>query len=259
MSPPDARIRLYQAEDEKTVRFAIGKSNLEGLATANKKSSLHFVTLIIWIALSVAMVEYMQWWPKLEQGFIGYLGPLPAFGAMAVPFIALFDWINRPQFEDLAQEALRGPDIPDMLQYYSRSPASGLWILEFDGHSVGICALDASLDSETKTLSPASGRFRAPSKGTSKTAVIRHFFIDEPYRKVDIQKDLLHHGIQHAFNADAKLQRIKMTCSSLTSYVQKCLKDEGFTFERHTSSLGVYGWKTSEWALERERFEKKDL
>ncbi|EEB94130.1 hypothetical protein MPER_07107, partial [Moniliophthora perniciosa FA553] len=88
MSPPDARIRLYRAEDEKIVRFAIGKSNLEGLATANKNASLHFITLSVWLALSVAMVEYMQWWPKPEQGFIGYLGPLPAFGAMAVPFIA---------------------------------------------------------------------------------------------------------------------------------------------------------------------------
>ncbi|KAK7058920.1 hypothetical protein VNI00_001544 [Paramarasmius palmivorus] len=254
MSPPDARIRLYQVEDEKTVRFAIGKSNLEGLATANKEAATHWLTLSIWLVLSLAMVEYMQWWPKPEQGLLGYLGPIPAFGAMAVPFIALFDWLNRPQFENLVQEALRGPDIPDMLQYYSRSPASGLWLLEYNGHPVGICALDASLDSEKVALSTTSERPDVSSKGTSQTAVIRHFFIDEPYRKVDIQKDLLHHAIRHAFSADSKVQMIKMTCSSLTYYVTKGLKDEGFTLERETSSLGVYGWKTGIWTLDKDRF-----
>jgi hypothetical protein len=55
-------------------------------------AATHWLTLSIWLALSLAMVEYMQWWPKPEQGLLGYLGPIPAFGAMAVPFIALFDW-----------------------------------------------------------------------------------------------------------------------------------------------------------------------
>lgn len=38
MVEPTARIRLYEPADNKAVRFFIGKSHMEGLALANRKS-----------------------------------------------------------------------------------------------------------------------------------------------------------------------------------------------------------------------------
>jgi hypothetical protein len=36
----------------------------------------------------------MNWWPNFrEQGYPGYLTPLPAFAAIAVPILALVDWL----------------------------------------------------------------------------------------------------------------------------------------------------------------------
>lgn len=38
------------------------------------------------------LVQFMGWSPKPQFGLIGYLRPVPAFGAMALPFIFLIDW-----------------------------------------------------------------------------------------------------------------------------------------------------------------------
>ncbi|KAL0580400.1 hypothetical protein V5O48_001645 [Marasmius crinis-equi] len=256
MSPPAGEIRLYAAQDEKPMKFMIGKAKMEGLATANKKATIHIVTLSAWIALASLFTEYMKWWPNPERGILGYLRPLPAFACTLVPLIALIDWFNRPQFEDLAQETLKGPDIPDMLAHYGRSPASGLFVLEFDGNPVGIAAVDASLDAETKTVAPPN---KTRARGTSETAVLRHFYVDEPYRTVNIQNDLLQHALRHTFTAKSPPQRVKAVCSSLTNYLEHCLKEEGFTLQGAEGSLGIFGWKTGIWVLERERFQKKQV
>ncbi|KAJ8084065.1 hypothetical protein AAF712_000945 [Marasmius tenuissimus] len=253
MSPPAGQIRLYRAEDERPVRFMIGKAKMEGLATANKKATIHPVTLSIWFGLAALLAEYMQWWPRPEQGMLRYLSPLPAFACTLVLIIALIDWKNRPQFEDITQETLKWPDIPDLLGYYGRSP-SGFWVLEFNDNPVGIAAIDASQNAEAQTAIPPG---RDNSNGTSETAVLRHFYVDEPYRKADIQKDLLQHVIRHTFTTDTKIRRVKATCSSLTSYLERALKEEGFTLESAEQSLGVFRWKTGIWKLERARFENK--
>ncbi|KAG7099266.1 hypothetical protein E1B28_001127 [Marasmius oreades] len=254
MSPPAGEIRSYKGEDEKPIRFMITKARMEGLATANKKATLHPLTLGVWLALVALLVQYMNRWPKPGDGILAFVSALPIFACTIVPIIALIDWLNRPYFEEAAQEILRGPDIPDMLDYYARSPASAAWVLEFNGQIVGVVAVDASMDSEIlENLSSA----RRNAKGTSKTAVIRHFYVEEPYRKVDIQRDLLQHALRHTFTPDSKVQEIKTTCSSLTGYIQRCLKDEGFTLESTGKSLGVYKWKTGIWRLGRDRFGRK--
>ncbi|KAK1236183.1 hypothetical protein PQX77_000559 [Marasmius sp. AFHP31] len=253
MSPPAGQIRLYREEDERPVRFMIGKAKMEGLATANKKATIHPVTLSIWVGLATLLAEYMQWWPKPEQGMLRYLSPLPAFACALAPIIAVIDWINRPQFEDLAQETLKWPDIPDLLGYYGRSP-SGFWVLEYNDNPVGIAAIDASPNAEAETA-PSSGHEN--SDGSSETAALRHFYVDEPYRKADIQRDLLQHVIRHTFTTDTKVQRVKATCSSLTSYLERALKEEGFTLESAEQSLGIFRWKTGVWVLKRARYEKE--
>jgi len=104
-----AQIRPFRPEDTRDVTFAIGKSNMELLAVANTKGLFcyfsnvfppfnsfqgifHIFTLTIWIALSSIFVQYMQWWPKADHGYLGYLSPLPAFACVAVPIFALVDW-----------------------------------------------------------------------------------------------------------------------------------------------------------------------
>lgn len=113
MAEPIARIRAYEDDDNKQVRFVIGKSNLESLAIANRRGQcppssdnslpltvvtifslayIHPLSISLWILASCILIQYMQWWPSNEQGFLGYLSPLPALGSMAVPIMFLVDW-----------------------------------------------------------------------------------------------------------------------------------------------------------------------
>ena len=43
MAEPVACIRPFQASDDKVVRFAIGKANMESLAVANRRGQLYTV------------------------------------------------------------------------------------------------------------------------------------------------------------------------------------------------------------------------
>ncbi|KAJ7597089.1 hypothetical protein C8J56DRAFT_919158 [Mycena floridula] len=230
-----ARIRKLTVTDEKLVRFMIGKAQMEGLATANNNGFLMLVPL--WMLLSCILIQYMQWWPTDNRyGILGYLRPLPAFAAVAAPIIALLDWFNRPAFEAEAQKALRGPDFPDIKAYYSVSEASGLWILEYEDVFVGLIALDAS--------------------ESSRTAIIRHFYVEEQYRRTDIQSDLLKHALKVAYTTDPSLDSIQATVSSLTPYLGDCLRKAGFLKERTVYSLGVFKWKTDMMCLKKNNWRK---
>ena len=46
MAEPVARIRPFQASDDKVVRFAIGKANMESLAVANRRGRTSFTLSI---------------------------------------------------------------------------------------------------------------------------------------------------------------------------------------------------------------------
>jgi len=256
MVEPVAHIRAFEASDDKQVRFVIGKANLESLAVANRRAYVHPLIISLWIAASCILIQFMQWWPTSHYGFWGYLSPLPALGSMAVPIMFLIDWLNRPFFEKLVSDALLRPDIVNIRSYYQRSPASGFWILEYGEKFVGLIALDASVDSESDSLASKETIDKTKKKGTSSIATIRHFYVEEPYRVVGIQKDLLDYAVRHAFNSAPTIQAIKAADSPLLPYTRECLRSLGFQLQKHTSQVGILGWKLGERILEKGDWEK---
>lgn len=163
--------------------------------------------------------------------------------------------INRPYFEKLTQDALTREDLRDIASYYAQCPESGFWILEYGSIFVGLLALDAS----TEAPSVAGKKNKSkPKKGTSPTATIRHFYIEEPYRKTGIQEDLLNHAVRHAFNASREVQAIKAADSPLALYAREAYKKKGFALEKYTEKVGVFGWKLGERKLERSAWEKQE-
>ncbi|KAF9822227.1 hypothetical protein IEO21_00221 [Rhodonia placenta] len=153
----------------------------------------------------------------------------------------LCDWLNRPTFEDRAQDDLRRPDLVDIPSYYSRSPSSGLWILELGDKFVGLIALDASSDStSTETISTSAPPVKTRdgkvkyTKGTSSTATIRHFYVEELYRPAGIQHDLLTHAVRMAFSRDPKVQTIRASDTPLKPYVSEALRQARFQLEAKT-------------------------
>ncbi|CAA7266484.1 unnamed protein product [Cyclocybe aegerita] len=188
----------------------VSKANLQGLAVANNKVYTHPITIAIWVALSSVFIHLMNWWPASVHGFMGYLKPIPAFASTAVPVMFFVDWINRPYFESLTQDVLRYTDMSDISGYYSRSPASGLWLLEFGNTFVGLIAMDA----------PPAKKVKDEQKAPQ-TALIRHFHVEESFRKSNIQDDLLDYAVKHAFNTDPKLERIEATDSPLILYLRR--------------------------------------
>lgn len=131
--------------------------------------------------------------------------------------------INRPYFEEQAQEVLRAPDLRDILAHYSRDPGSGFWLFEYGDQIIGFIAVDASNN----------------SKGN--TATIRHFYVDEPYRAANIQEDLLEQAVKRAFS-DPKVQRIEAFDSPLVPYLRACLRNAGFELDHNTETIGLFRW-----------------
>jgi len=241
--PAGAEIRPFEPNDNKLVHFIIGKANFGVLGIANHRVYTHPIMIAAWIALSSVFVQYMGWWPKPEAGYLGYLKPVPAFASMAVPLMFLADWINRPFFEEQAQEVLRSPDLRNISAYYSRDPGSGFWLLEYRDNFVGLIAVDASNKPDTTSASDSKG----------KTATIRHFYVDEPFRVANIQEDLLQHAIKHAFS-DPEVQRIEAFDSPLVPYLRTCLRSAGFQLDHHTKKIGLLGWNLGVRYLNRDEW-----
>ncbi|KAJ7038144.1 hypothetical protein C8F04DRAFT_1089685 [Mycena alexandri] len=240
-----ASIRPITDSDDTLIRFMVAKIYMGQLAAANRRAYAHPLVLAVWLGLSCVFVEYMHWWPKPRHGFIGYLTPFPAFASVLVPIMFLIDWVNRPYFEKLTQDALRAPDMKNITSYYSRSPASGFWIVDYGERFVGLIAIDASTN-------PLASQ-------TSQTAVIRHFFVQDPYPASGIQDDLLSHAVHQCFNANSGIvQRIIADDSPLVPYVRTSLKEAGFVLERHTQTVGAFRWKLGMRSLDRDVWEKKN-
>ncbi|KAF9015198.1 hypothetical protein BDQ17DRAFT_1385982 [Cyathus striatus] len=245
MAQPQARIRPFTPADDKLALFVIGKANLETLAVANNKVYTNPLTISAWLLLTSVLIQYMQWWPSAQTGVFGYLKPLPAFAAMAVPILALVDWINRPYFEQHVQTVLRQPDIQNIAKYYSPS-ASGFWILEYGDKFVGLIALDSSSkDANDKSAS------------NTRSAVIRHFYVDEAFRHIRIQEDLLLHAVKHGFNSDSEIKSIRAPASSLAKYALDALCKFGFVFESDDANVGLFNWKLSTYVLDKKNWEKR--
>ncbi|KIM48156.1 hypothetical protein M413DRAFT_439880 [Hebeloma cylindrosporum] len=249
MASPVAAIRNYEPSDKKLVHFMVGKSNLQALAVANNKIYTHPITIALWIAMSSVFISYMSWWPASRYGWLAYLRPLPALASMAVPIMFFVDWINRPYFEELTQKALRHGDLSNVLEYYSRQPASGFWILEYGDTFVGLIAMDAT---QLSGKEKKSAQNKAP-----KTALIRHFYVEEQFRRSNVQEDLLKHAVKHAFEKDAKLERIEAPDSPLIGYLRPCLRSMGFELDHHTKKVGFLRWNLGTRYLERESWNKE--
>jgi hypothetical protein len=158
-------------------------------------------------------------------------------------FVFNFSRNNRPDFEELTQEVTRYGDLQNIPRYY-QGPPSGLLIFEMGETYIGFIAIDATQLAERDPLAP-------------KTAVIRHFHVDEKFRKTDAQRDLLDYAVSRAFNNDPKLQRIQATNSPLLMYQRSCLQAYGFELDHHTKTVGLQKWKMGVSYLERERWSQK--
>jgi len=117
------------------------------------------------------------------------------------------------------QKALRGEDMADLVAYYSRSPASGFYVLDYNGKALGLIGLDANV--------PAQAGSKSKAKSTE-TALVRHFFIEEPYRGTGIEEDLLEYAVSRAFTSKTPPQRIQMLVNDLQPYRKTAAKAANF-------------------------------
>lgn len=120
---------------------------------------------------------------------------------------------------------------------------------------MGFIALDASLEAESEQT-VSSETTQKYKKGTSPTAVIRHFYVDEEYRPTGIQEDLLKEALDHAFK-DPKVMRVKAYDSNLVKYIQRCLREAGFKQQKYTRTIGLGRWRIAEQVLDRITWEAK--
>ncbi|KAI0318979.1 hypothetical protein OF83DRAFT_1241312 [Amylostereum chailletii] len=255
---PRASIRRCTPEDEKQVRFIVGQAQMEHLAFANNRAYFHPFTLAAWIAISSVFCQYLGWWPDPSHGILGYISFLPAFFAPAVPIMFLIDWKNRPDVEARAEAVLRRVDMIDLAAYYVRSPASGLWLLEYGSKIIALLALDASTDAtndaplDKNTPPSAQERTRLThGKGSSPVATIRHFFAEEVYRGSGIEDDMLAFAVRTAFEQDPTVQSVRAVATPLVSTVRSSLIKMRFEAGEQDGKVGPFGWEYRWYTLER--------
>ena len=150
--------------------------------------------------------------------------------------------INRPYFDDHSQEVLRSPDLRDIPAAYPPKPGSGFWLLKYGETFVGLIAVN--------TTDKAASGFKG------KTATIRHFYVEEAYRGINIQEDLLQLAVKHAFS-DPEVQRIEAFDSPLVSYLRACLRSAGFQLDHNTKKIGLFRWNLGVRYLNRDRWTEK--
>lgn len=188
---------------------------------------------------------------------------------------------QREEFEIDTRRALEGPDITKLDAYFGRSPASGFWLLDFNKKFVGLIAVDASINSlveyelpskkkekESSTAQDSPGSNKKDKKekdnkttsgtsaGTSTVAQIRHFYVEDAYRRTNVQFDLLLFATRHAFTTAKSLERIRCKASPLNSYVVEALKELGFEAVENGKKIGIFGWQEKVYEVRRERWEE---
>lgn len=144
--------------------------------------------------------------------------------------------------------------------HYSLSPSSGLWIFEYDQDLLGMLALDASTPRPISNSTNQSAQ-KTPEKtntNTSERAIIRHFYINEKYRSVSLQDDLLEFAIEHAFEGSDKVKFVEMTPPVLSSYINKALIWFDFAVEPGEGrEMGILGWTSMKFVLSRGDWEER--
>lgn len=151
---------------------------------------------------------------------------------------------------------LKRPDIVNKETYYSRSPASGIWILEYGKTFVGLAAVDASKDSllnETiMEKEDSETKQKRAAKGTASTANIRHFYIVEQFRTIEIQKDLLFFVLRRVFESSPNVQTIRITPSPLYTYLETMLKEANFKVVEKGKGVGLGRWSSLTYEISKE-------
>jgi ribosomal protein S18 acetylase RimI-like enzyme len=145
---------------------------------------------------------------------------------------------NRNDIEGRAREIIRQPHAFDFANYYSGAPGSCIWIIEYDQRFVGLVAVDAR------------------DGHAAREARIKHFYVDEPFRRTGIQDDLLAHAIRHTFSAE--FDTIKAESNTLIPYVGTALRSAGFVQGGKTGSMGLFKWPLYEMVLSRTQWEEKN-
>lgn len=164
-------------------------------------------------------------------------------------FIFLTYWIrfNRPEFESDTKKTLASEDIVTLESYYKRSPASGFWLLEYGEKFIGLIAVDAPKPRISKKSSDAVPTY----------ATIRHFYVQEPYRGISMQTDLLLFAIDQVFKNDHNIQSIRASSSALSDYIGTALINAGFRVLEQAGKIGVFRWKITVYELTRAQWETK--
>lgn len=158
------------------------------------------------------------------------------------------------------------PDFVNLQKYYARSPSSGLFILEYADKFIGLVAIDASRDSESErgfVKKTEQGHVLATDKiknfyttGTSSVATIRHFFVEERFRKSNVQQDILAFAARHVFTTAQDVKVLKASATPLLDYKYNSLRELGFSVEKQVGKLGIFGWRVDAMSLERARWER---
>ena len=161
--------------------------------------------------------------------------------------------MNRPFFEEATQELLKQPDLRNIPAHYSRSSASGFWVLEFGDRFIGTIAIDASPETSPQDKPDKKGKGK---EMTSPVATLRYLYVDEPYRAIGMQKDLIDHAVKHTFTSSTVVQSIKAADTPLIRYIRLGLRQAGFELQKNTKTVGLLGWKLGERVLERAVWEK---
>ena len=167
---------------------------------------------------------------------------------------------NRPFVEDKVEQVLRRVDLLDIHAYYARSPASGLWLLEYGNKIIGMIAVDASPDASndepiTQQSSGEQLRELLERKGTSRIATIRHFFAEEAYRRVKIEDDLLEFAVEKTFTANKSVSTVRISASPLRPAILESIKRNRFAKGDRVESIGMLSWEVCWYNLERSRWE----
>ncbi|KAF8687596.1 hypothetical protein RHS03_09964, partial [Rhizoctonia solani] len=207
---PDIVIRPFHPKDSKEVHMLVGMSAMEQLAIANRKSYSHPLLISLWILSASVIIQVFHLWPSdSEQGWIGYLSPVPPIAGTAVPFLFAMDWLHRPQFEEMLQ--LRIKAFAKVALLSESKPGSAkplLLVMEYKQTPIGCAAL---LPCDVQATRPC---YR-----------LAYFHVDSPYRRAGVGQDLLSYVIKDLAKINADIVAVT---NSLTPYVAECLRRVGF-------------------------------
>jgi hypothetical protein len=125
-----------------------------------------------------------------------------------------------------------------MKKVYTSSPGSGFYILEYETRVIGILGLDAS--------PPADSPDHVPNR-----AIIRHFYVTNPYRETGVQDDLLSHALEQVFSGTSKVTSVETSYSMLNPYIKKALLDHGFKIATTKRSDLFVSWEIGTVVLQK--------